>query len=63
MVVETKSGSAAGPLDRHLWHNGIRPTRISKFATGMAALMPGTAGQPLAPHAGAKPPPHPAPNA
>lgn len=40
MVLETKSGSAAGPLDRHLWANGIRPSRISKFATGMAALCP-----------------------
>ena len=29
-----------GPLDRHLWANGIRPSRISKFATGMAALCP-----------------------
>ena len=40
MVLETKSGSTAGPLDRHLWANGIRPSRISKFATGMAALCP-----------------------
>jgi hypothetical protein len=40
IVLETKSGSAPGPLDRHLWANGIRPSRISKFATGMAALRP-----------------------
>ena len=40
IVLETKSGSTAGPLDRHLWANGIRPSRISKFATGMAALCP-----------------------
>ncbi|MFJ5956789.1 polyphosphate polymerase domain-containing protein [Paenarthrobacter sp. NPDC092416] len=40
VVIETKSGSAAGPLDRHLWANGVRPCRISKFATGMAALHP-----------------------
>ena len=40
VVLETKSGSAAGPLDRHLWAHGIRPSRISKFATGMAALRP-----------------------
>ena len=40
VVLETKSGSAAGPLDRHLWQHGIRPSRISKFATGMAALNP-----------------------
>ncbi|MDR6435113.1 hypothetical protein J2790_000234 [Paenarthrobacter nicotinovorans] len=41
VVVETKSGSAPGPLDRHLWAHGVRPCRISKFATGMAALHPG----------------------
>lgn len=40
VVVETKSGSAPGQLDKYLWHNGIRPSRISKFATGMALLMP-----------------------
>lgn len=40
VVLETKSGSAAAPLDRHLWQHGIRPCRISKFATGMAALNP-----------------------
>jgi VTC domain len=41
LVLETKSGSTAGPLDRLLWDSGIRPSRISKFATGMAALCPG----------------------
>ncbi|MDJ0459511.1 polyphosphate polymerase domain-containing protein [Arthrobacter sp. NQ7] len=41
VILETKSGSTAGPLDRHLWAAGVRPTRISKFATGMAALRPG----------------------
>lgn len=40
LVVETKSGSAPGQLDRHLWRNGIRPSRISKFATGLATLKP-----------------------
>ncbi|MCU1574223.1 MAG: hypothetical protein JWO93_2305 [Micrococcaceae bacterium] len=40
VIVETKSGSAAGPLDRHLWAHGVRPCRISKFATGLAALNP-----------------------
>lgn len=40
VIVETKSGSTAGPLDRHLWAHGVRPSRISKFATGMAALCP-----------------------
>ena len=41
VILETKSGSTAGPLDRHLWAHGIRPSRISKFATGLAALCPG----------------------
>lgn len=40
VVLETKSGSAPGGLDRHLWLAGIRPSRISKFATGLAALNP-----------------------
>lgn len=40
LILETKSGAAASALDRHLWAHGIRPTRISKFATGMAALDP-----------------------
>lgn len=40
LVVETKSGSAAGQLDKYLWKNGIRPSRISKFATGLAILKP-----------------------
>lgn len=40
VVLETKSDSAAGPLDRYLWASGIRPSRISKFATGLAALCP-----------------------
>ena len=40
VILETKSGSAAGPLDRHLWAHGVRPARISKFATGLAALRP-----------------------
>lgn len=40
VILETKSGSTAGPLDRHLWAHGVRPSRISKFATGMAALCP-----------------------
>lgn len=41
VVVETKSGSAPSELDKHLWRHGIRPSRISKFATGLAALRPG----------------------
>lgn len=37
-VVETKSASAATKVDRMLWRTGIRPARISKYATGLAAL-------------------------
>lgn len=37
-VVETKTASAATPVDRMLWQRGMRPTRISKYATGLAAL-------------------------
>ncbi|MDQ0736121.1 polyphosphate polymerase domain-containing protein [Arthrobacter agilis] len=40
VIIETKSGSAASALDRHLWASGVRPSRISKFATGLAALDP-----------------------
>ena len=37
-VVETKNPSTASPTDRLLWHQGHRPARISKYATGMALL-------------------------
>ncbi|MDG4767423.1 polyphosphate polymerase domain-containing protein [Solwaraspora sp. WMMD406] len=39
-VVETKTSSAACLVDRILWQRGIRPIRISKYATGLAALRP-----------------------
>lgn len=39
-VVETKATSAACEADRLLWRAGHRPTRISKYATGLAALHP-----------------------
>ncbi|WP_082159226.1 polyphosphate polymerase domain-containing protein [Micromonospora sp. HK10] len=39
-VVETKTGARAAPVDRMLWRRGIRPVRISKYATGLAALRP-----------------------
>jgi len=39
-VVETKTGSAVSPVDRLLWAHGHRPVRISKYATGLAALRP-----------------------
>ena len=40
VVVETKSAGPASPMDRLLWSRGVRPTRISKYATGLAALDP-----------------------
>lgn len=39
-VVETKTGSTASRVDRLLWARGHRPLRISKYATGLAALRP-----------------------
>lgn len=39
-IVETKSAGRASDLDRQLWRRGYRPSRISKFGTGMAALHP-----------------------
>ncbi|OHO61535.1 polyphosphate polymerase domain-containing protein [Corynebacterium sp. HMSC036D02] len=38
--IETKSGANPSPLDRILWSQGHRPTRVSKFGTGLAALYP-----------------------
>lgn len=40
VIIETKSGAQPGAIDRLLWRNGIRPCRISKYATGMAAVYP-----------------------
>jgi hypothetical protein len=37
-IVETKTSRAASTVDRRLWQRGHRPTRISKYATGLAAL-------------------------
>ncbi|UJP40069.1 polyphosphate polymerase domain-containing protein [Cellulomonas palmilytica] len=39
-VVETKTGSTASAADRALWSLGHRPVRVSKYATGLAALRP-----------------------
>ncbi|WP_305787528.1 polyphosphate polymerase domain-containing protein [Symbioplanes lichenis] len=39
-VIETKTGSVPSPADRLLWALGHRPVRISKYATGLAALRP-----------------------
>jgi len=38
VIVETKSGSRASALDRLLWSNGHRPSRVSKYGTGLAAI-------------------------
>ncbi len=40
VIVETKSGQRPGALDRALWRQGHRPTTVSKYGTGMAALYP-----------------------
>jgi hypothetical protein len=37
-IVETKSAAAASGADRLLWRSGHRPSRISKYGTGLAAL-------------------------
>lgn len=37
-IVETKSPSAASAIDRMLWRAGHRPSTVSKYATGLAAL-------------------------
>jgi hypothetical protein len=39
-IVETKSSSAPSALDRALWRRGHRPSGISKFGVGLAALHP-----------------------
>lgn len=39
-IIETKTPSAASEADRLAWSIGRRPTRFSKYATGMAALRP-----------------------
>lgn len=40
LIVETNAAKVAGPVDRALWAGGIRPTRISKYCTSLAALRP-----------------------
>ncbi len=39
-IIETKSVGAPTGLDRWLWTKGVRPTKVSKYATGLAALHP-----------------------
>lgn len=38
VIVETKGGTAPSPLDRALWWAGTRPSRVSKYGVGLAAL-------------------------
>ncbi|RTE48217.1 VTC domain-containing protein [Actinobaculum sp. 352] len=40
VVVETKSGGAPSVADRLMWHYGVRPIRISKYALGVASAFP-----------------------
>ena len=40
VVVETKTDSRPGRADRILWAAGIRPVRLSKYATGIALIRP-----------------------
>lgn len=39
-IVETKSSGEPSATDRWLWSNGLRPTKVSKYCTGLAALQP-----------------------
>ncbi|MDM8084540.1 polyphosphate polymerase domain-containing protein [Cellulomonas cellasea] len=39
-IIESKTGSTPSSTDRLLWRHGLRPVRISKYGTGMAALHP-----------------------
>jgi len=45
-VVETKSVAGASSADRALWALGHRPSRISKYATGLVVLDPDLGGRP-----------------
>ena len=40
IVVETKSAHAPSAADQWLWRHQVRPTKISKFCTGLAAIRP-----------------------
>lgn len=39
-VVESKSAGGPSAADRWLWRAGLRPTRVSKYATGLALMRP-----------------------
>ena len=40
LIVETKSSGTPSAADRWLWSHRLRPVRISKYCTGLAALHP-----------------------
>jgi VTC domain len=40
VIIETKSDGSASDLDHWLWQHGIRPVRISKYCTALAAMRP-----------------------
>lgn len=40
LIVETKSSGSPSAIDRWLWGHGIRPTKVSKYCTGLASLQP-----------------------
>jgi len=40
VIIETKSSGSASTLDRWLWEHGVRPVRISKYCTALAAMRP-----------------------
>jgi hypothetical protein len=40
VIIETKSDGSASMLDRWLWQSGVRPVRISKYCTALAAMRP-----------------------
>lgn len=40
IVVETKSTRAPSAADRWLWQHHVRPAKISKYCTGLAAIRP-----------------------
>lgn len=41
VIIETKSPGPPSAVDRELWRAGVRPTTISKYCTGLAAVTPG----------------------
>lgn len=44
IVVETKSAGAPSAADQWLWQHRVRPSKISKFCTGLAATRPDLPG-------------------